>query len=51
MQHLRFYLDVPALIHKGHDVSGVGLKAQIDLAIAHYEDLVFEARRTFDPGV
>ena len=22
------YLDVPALSHKGHDVSGVGLKAQ-----------------------
>lgn len=45
------YLDVPALSHKRLDVSGAGLKAQIDLAIAHYEELVFEARRTFDPGV
>lgn len=44
------YLDVPALIHKGQDVSGVGLKGQLDMAISHYEDLVFEARRTFDQG-
>jgi len=45
------YLDVPALSHKGQDVSGVGLKAQLDMAISYYEDMVFEARRTFDPGV
>lgn len=45
------YLDVPALCHKGQDVSGIGLKAQLDLAIAYYEHLVFEARRTFDEGV
>jgi len=45
------YIDVPALRHKGRDVSGVGLKAQVDMAIAHYEDLVFEARRAFDQGV
>ncbi len=28
------YIDVPALRHKGRDVSGVGLKAQVDMAIA-----------------
>ena len=45
------YLDVSALSHKGQDVSGIGLKAQLDIVIAHYEDLVFEARQTFDQGV
>jgi hypothetical protein len=42
------YLDVAGLSHKGKDVSDIGLKGQLDLAIAHYEDLVFEARRAFD---
>jgi len=42
------YLDVPTLSHKGQDVSDAGLKALLDMAIAHYEELVFEARRTFD---
>jgi hypothetical protein len=27
------YLDVPSLSHMGQDVSGVGLKAQMDMAI------------------
>ncbi len=46
-----FYLDVSSLTHKGQDVSGAGLKVLLDMAIVHYEDLVFEARRTFDGGV
>jgi hypothetical protein len=45
------YLDVPVLIHKGQDVSGAGLKAQLDMAISYYEDLVFEARNTFDTDI
>lgn len=45
------YLDVPALIHKGQEVCKIGLKAQLDLAITYYEELVFEARHTFDADV
>ncbi|NDP62960.1 hypothetical protein [Polaromonas sp.] len=45
------YLDVPVLSHKGQDVSRAGLKSQLDMAIFHYENLVFEARRTFDIDV
>lgn len=45
------YLDVPGLVHKGQEVSSIGLKRQLDLAITHYEELVFEARRSFDEGV
>lgn len=45
------YLDVPKLCHKGQEVSGIGLKSQLDLAMAHYEQLVFEARGTFDGGI
>jgi|26BtaG_2_1085354.scaffolds.fasta_scaffold01687_3 hypothetical protein len=42
------YLDVPSLYHKGQDVSDIGLKAQLDMTISYYEDLVFEARKIFD---
>jgi hypothetical protein len=45
------YLDIPTLTHKGQDVSDIGLKSQLDLTIAHYEQLVFEARSTFDGGI
>lgn len=45
------YLDVPVLYHKGQDVSGKGLKAQLDMAISYYEDLVFEARSKFDTNI
>lgn len=45
------YLDVPFLYHKGQDVSSEGLKAQLDMAISYYEDLVFEALRTFDTDI
>ena len=45
------YLDIPTLTHKGQDVSDIGLKSQLDLAIAHYEQLVFEAGSTFDGGI
>ena len=45
------YLDIPELTHKGQNVSSIGLKSQLDLAIAHYEQLVFEARRNFDGGI
>jgi hypothetical protein len=42
------YLDISNLSHKGQDVSNICLKGQLDLAITHYENLVFEARRAFD---
>ena len=45
------YLDVPVFIHKGKDILGTGLKAQLDMAISHYEDLVFEARSIFDTNI
>jgi hypothetical protein len=45
------YLDVATLSHKGKDIFGTPLKSLLDMAICHYEDLVFEARRTFDKGV
>jgi len=45
------YLDIPELTDKGQNVSSIGLKSQLDLAIAHYEQLVFEARRNFDGGI
>ena len=42
------YLDLPALSHKGEDVLSEGLKAQLDMAISYYEELVFEARQKFE---
>lgn len=42
------YLDISELSHMGEDVTNLKLKAQLDLAIAYYENLVFEARCTFD---
>lgn len=45
------YLDVPVLYHKGQNVSGESLKVQLDMAISYYEDLIFEARKTFDTDI
>lgn len=45
------YLDIATLSHKGKDISGTPLKSLLDMAICHYEDLVFEARSIFDKGV
>lgn len=45
------YLDVPVLYHKGQEVSGKALKAQLDMAISYYEDLVFEARNMFGTDI
>src|SRR5690554_6105613 len=39
------------LSHMGEDVTNLKLKVQLDLAIAYYENLVFEARCTFDLDV
>lgn len=47
----KVYLDVPVLVHKGKDVLDAGLKAQLDMAISYYEDLVFEARSKFDTNI
>lgn len=41
------YLDVANLMHKGTDVSSLSVKEQADLVIAHYRDLVWEAKTSF----
>lgn len=42
------YLDLKELIHKGKDVSALSLKQQLDFVLEFYEELVYEARCTFD---
>lgn len=44
------FFEVESLRHKGQDVSKMKVNEMLDLVLTYYEDLIFEARVTFDNG-